>query len=315
MVPPVPAAALKMEELEKWHSPQSQEMCKERGANSSAGEETLVEISKDTGPRPMAEQDNNEWNLASKNANLASLNEEVVNLSLIVESNEASNASRFTNIETRVTKLEDQQSGTDVSKKSSRDQVTLADLAKRLEVLETFVYSMPMDLTKTIGKPKCIPPPSGFDLERRIAALERVISMNTAEEGPTIGFERSLLKPVPWTNISANNDAGTSRSLSPFEQVPRIAEDALDKPSSKYLTLPAPPGEIDPFQHPSPAYPPSEGPQDSDAVSSMGLEELVGPEFAWLPELSERPAVSSAHSEDGSAGNGSFFDIEKDRLK
>ncbi|KAG8910352.1 hypothetical protein FRC00_008359 [Tulasnella sp. 408] len=314
MNPPVPAAALTMEELEKWYSPQSQEMCKVGLVERVVALHSLAHVDYQFHGRKEALIQVPEKKLWWKSARIPIIDPCLSSTSLIVDSNQASNASRFTNIETRVTKLENQQSSTDVSKQSNRDQVTLADLAKRIEVLEPFVYSMPMDLTKTIGKPKCIPPPSGFDLERRIAALERVINVNTAEEGPTIGFEGSLLKPVPWTNISATNDAGTSRS--PFEQVPRIAEDALDKPSSKYLALPAPPGEIDTFQHPlSPAHPPSEGPQNSDAAGSMGPEELVGPEFAWLAERPERPVVSPARSDDGSAGNVSFFDIEKDRLK
>ncbi|KAG8953299.1 hypothetical protein FRC04_002709 [Tulasnella sp. 424] len=347
-----PPDTLTREGPEKLQYPQMQQLCKERGIDESAGRDVLIDAllqtAGETDPRPVSDQNINLSNPTPTIPNLSSLHDKVTSLTRVVEFNEAASSLRFDDIESRVTKLETQQHITDVSAKLSQGgQGTLADLAKRLEVMETFVYSMPMDLSKTIGKPKYVPPPSGFELERRIAALERAINVNTVQEGSPIGFEGPTLQPIPGAIFRASNDAGMSRSFSSFEQVFHPGADALNRASiSKYLALPAPPGGTYPFQHhpapstpgaidpfqrspssassggtnpfqqpPSPAPPLSESGKSSDfATRSMGPEEVVGPEFAWPPEhSSERPQASPAPS-DASAGNGSYFDVLKDQL-
>ncbi|KAG8977764.1 hypothetical protein FRB90_008706 [Tulasnella sp. 427] len=324
MKSPVSATLLRGE-LEKLDYSQLQQLCKEKGIDSGGEKDALIEALLEpkeepaTGPRHATEQSSVPFPSGHKNKDLASLALAISNVSEVVEPGETPFSQRLSSVERRVSKLEDQQRSHDPPtqhSQSSGGQSILADLARRLEKLETLVFSMPVDLSKTIGKLKITPPPSGFELERRIAALEVAIHGVTDQGNSSASPKELTVKPISWEGFRANYEPSFPRS--PFEHVGHPSTIDPLRPttsSSKFLMLPAPasssnhshfsprsasPGGINPFEQP-----PSPTP-----FTSLRSDEVVGPEFAWVPDRADKSATSPAASE-GSAGAG-FVDISED---
>ncbi|KAG8983261.1 hypothetical protein FRB90_006173 [Tulasnella sp. 427] len=327
-------------ELEKLDYSQLQQLCKEKGIDSGGEKNALIEAllgpkeEPGTGSRHATgnEQSSVPFPSGHKNKDLASIALAISNVSEVVEPGETPFSQRLSSVERRVSKLEDQQRSPDPltqHSQSSGGQAILADLAKRLEKLETLVFSMPIDLSKTVGKLKITPPPSGFELDRRIAALEVAIHGATDQCNSSSGPKELTVKPISWEAFRANYEPSFPRSFSPFEHVGHPSTIDPLRPttsSSKFLMLPAPasssnpshfpprtvsPGGINPFeQPPSPAPFPLDVLHSRSSNRSLRPDEVVGPEFTWVPDRADKSATSPAASE-GSTGAG-FVDISED---